>query len=81
MNTIPEPALIPPEYPAAPLRCCLCQQPVEEALELLYGPICRPCLQEYADAHTMDELSALLCAAILTDNQPQKEDLPCCQNL
>lgn len=80
MNYMPEPSLIPPEHPATPLRCCLCHQPVEEALELLYGPICRRCLQVYADVHTMDELSALLCAAVLTNDLPQKEEPICCPN-
>lgn len=65
--TVPEPNLQPPE-PAAPfLRCCLCSQPVDTALELLRGPVCRSCLQTYADSRPMEELSSLLCAAILTD--------------
>lgn len=68
MKTIPEPSLTPPEHPAAVLRCCICHRPVGEALELPYGPICRPCLQVYAADHSMDELSALLCAAVITDD-------------
>lgn len=68
MRIIPEPSLIPPEYPTAILRCCICHQPVGEALELLYGPICRPCLQAYAADHSIDELSALLCAAVITND-------------
>jgi len=71
--TGPEPTLVPPEYPPAPLRCSICLQPVSEALELRGGPICRPCLTCFTNRRTMDELSALLCAAILTDDSFPKE--------
>ena len=73
MKQIPEPSLLPPEYPTAALRCCLCHHPVPEALELLYGPICRSCLQSVTEHHSMDQLSALLCAAVLTNDIPEKE--------
>lgn len=63
MNRTPEPLLLPREQPLPPLRCCLCLRPVPEALELPYGTVCRPCL----DGRTMDELSAMLCAPIITD--------------
>ncbi len=63
MKHIPEPNLQPPELPLPPLRCCLCLQAGRELLELPYGTVCQPCL----NGSTMDELSALLCAPILTD--------------
>lgn len=63
MNRIPEPTLLPREHPLPPLRCCLCLRRVPEALELPFGNICRTCL----DSRTTDELSALLCAPIITD--------------
>lgn len=62
MNRMPEPCLTPPEYPQQALRCGLCLQPVTEALELYGRTVCRPCLQ----AQDMDDLSALLCAPIVT---------------
>ena len=74
MNHIPEPSLLPREYPPSVLRCCLCHHPVPEALDLLYGPICRSCLQQVTEHQTMDELSALLCAAIVCSDTPDKED-------
>ena len=61
MNTLP------PEYPLPPLRCCLCLREVREALELPYGTVCKPCLNR----QTMDDLSALLCAPILTQEPTQ----------
>ena len=76
MRQIPEPSLIPPEYPAAILRCSLCHHPVPEALELLSGPICRPCLQSMTEHRAMDELSALLCAAVITNDTSEKEVSP-----
>ena len=63
MNRIPEASLLPQEYPQPPLRCCLCMQKVPEALELLYGTVCKACLSN----RTTDELSALLCAPIITE--------------
>ncbi len=63
MNTIPELSLYPKEKPLPSLRCCLCLQKVPEALELPYGTVCRSCI----DRQTTDELSALLCAPIITD--------------
>ena len=63
MNLIPELSLQPKEHPLPPLRCCLCMQKVEEALDLPYGTVCRNCI----DRQTTDELSALLCAPIITD--------------
>ena len=63
MNRIPEVSLQPQEQPLPPLRCCLCLRQVPEALELPYGTICRPCLEK----KSMDELSALLCAPIITN--------------
>lgn len=62
MTFLPEPGLLPPEYPVPPLRCSLCLSPVEEALELANRTVCKPCLQK----QDMDSLSALLCAPILT---------------
>ena len=76
MKQTPEPSLLPPEYPAVVLRCCLCHHPVPEALELLYGPICRSCLQNVTENRTMDELSALLCAAVITNDTSEKEVSP-----
>lgn len=63
MSAVPEPSLHPKEHPLPPLRCCLCLQKVPEALELPYGTVCRSCI----DRQTTDELSALLCAPIITD--------------
>lgn len=69
MNCTPEPSLQPQESPLPPLRCCLCMQEVAEVLELPYGTVCRSCL----DGQTMDELSALLCAPILSnENEPRR---------
>lgn len=73
--TVPEPSLIPPELPIPPLRCCLCRRPVRDALGLHYGPVCRCCLQDYVRHHSMDDLSALLCAEILTD-EPNTKEVP-----
>ena len=73
--TTPEPSLIPPELPAPLLRCCLCRQPVQDALGLHYGPVCLPCLQAYAERRSMDDLSALLCAEILTE-EPNNKEVP-----
>lgn len=66
--TLPEPSLLPPELPPPPLRCRLCSRPVPEALELFAGPVCRACLARAAAGGSLDDLSALLCAAILTDS-------------
>ena len=74
--TIPEPILIPHHFPMPPLRCCICRKTVQEALGLRYGPICRPCLQKYADSGQIDDLSALLCAEILTDDSTHQEVFP-----
>ena len=63
MKNIPEPSLHPREQPQQPLRCCICLQKVPEALELPYGTVCRSCF----DRQTTDELSALHCAPIITD--------------
>lgn len=63
MNRTPELPLLPREHPQPSLRCCLCMQKVPEALELPYGMVCRSCF----DRQTTDELSALLCAPIITD--------------
>ena len=63
MNRLPERSLQPREDPQSVLRCCLCLQKVPEALELPYGTVCRSCF----DRQTTDELSALLCAPIITD--------------
>lgn len=63
MNRLPERSLQPREDPQSVLRCCLCLQKVPEALELPYGNVCRSCF----DRQTTDELSALLCAPIITD--------------
>lgn len=73
--TVPEPSLTPPELPIPPLRCCLCRQPVPDALGLHYGPVCRRCLQDYVRHHSIDDLSALLCAEILTD-EPYTKEVP-----
>ena len=64
---IPEPSLHPAEPQIPPLICTLCRRPVESALEVLRGPVCRSCLQTYAHCRTMEDLSSLFCAAILTD--------------
>ena len=63
MNRTPEPSLLPQAHPQPALRCCLCLQAVPEALDLPYGTVCRPCL----NMQTTDDLSALLCAPIITD--------------
>ena len=63
MNRCPEPRLTPPEAPPPSLRCGLCSQPKTRLLELPYGLICRSCLTDAA--HTLDDLSALLCAPIV----------------
>ena len=63
MNRTPEPSLLPQEHPQPPLRCCICMQKVPEALELPYGTVCKTCLTK----QTTDELSALLCAPIITE--------------
>ena len=76
MRSVPEPSLHPPEHPPAPLRCSLCRRIITEALELRGGPVCRQCLRACADLPTMDALSALLCAAIVTDEPDPKEVIP-----
>jgi hypothetical protein len=66
--SIPEPSLIPPEYPEV-IRCQCCHRPVMEVFEIsCSGTICRSCLAEkLADTVvTMDELSALLCAPVVS---------------
>lgn len=65
MNRTPEPGLYPPEYPQPPLRCCLCLRLVPEALDLYGRTVCRGCLQK----QEIDDLSALLCAPIITEDQ------------
>ena len=65
MNRLPEPGLNPPEYPQPPLRCSLCLRVVPEALELYGRTICHPCLQR----QNIDDLSALLCAPIITEDE------------
>lgn len=72
--TIPEPSLLPPELPAAPLRCCLCLRPAAELLELPYGLLCQPCLHSLSH-RPLDDAAAILCAPIVT--QDEKEVLPC----
>ena len=74
--TVPEPALMPSEASVPPLRCCICRKAVSEALGLRYGPICRPCLQKYAETGRIDDLSALLCAEILTEELTCQEVIP-----
>lgn len=64
---IPEQSLTPPEAPAAPLRCCLCCRRVPEALELVYGVVCRSCLIDCLTTRPLDDAAALLCAAVLED--------------
>lgn len=66
MSRIPEPDLQPPECAQLPLRCCLCLRIVPEALELYGRIVCRSCLQK----QSIDDLSALLCAPILTEESP-----------
>ncbi len=56
------------------LRCSICRQAAAEALELISGPICRNCLRERTVSGSLDELAALLCAAVVTDDQTTKED-------
>lgn len=68
MKRTPEPSLQAPEGAADVLRCCLCHRRAAQALGLYCGPVCRSCLEAVAGQGTMDELSALLCAAILTDD-------------
>ena len=74
--TIPEPSLTPQEFSIPPLRCCICRKTVAEALGLRYGPICRPCLRKYTDTGRIDDLSALLCAEILTEELTHQEVIP-----
>lgn len=62
----PEPPLLPPESPPSPLRCCRCHRATRQALSLYCGPLCRSCLAEAAGQCTLDELSAMFCAEILT---------------
>ena len=69
----PELPLNPKELPKPALRCHICSQPAAEALELLHGPVCLSCLQDYVQNRSLDTLSALLCAAVLTNDIP-KED-------
>lgn len=64
----PEPSLNPPEYSPASLTCSCCCQPVPEALEFHGGrAVCRRCLQQLIanNAVTLDELAAILCAAVV----------------
>lgn len=63
MKHTPEPSLLPPEHPLPPLRCSLCLQTGRELLDLPFGTVCHPCLHR----STMDQLSALLCAPIITE--------------
>lgn len=66
---IPEPSLTPPEHPEPPLYCQACHRPIPEMFELSCSEvICRSCLAEkLADSVvTMDELSALLCAPVVS---------------
>lgn len=64
---IPEPSLTPPEHEYTPL-CLRCKRPVPEMFELTAGAlICRDCLSDLVSdpKTTMDDLSALLCLAVV----------------
>lgn len=53
------------------IRCSLCLRQVSEALEFHGGRIlCRHCLEHLAanERTTMDDLAALLCAAIVSED-------------